>query len=72
MIPASLERAVAAKTKLNEMLGDSPNICGLGIAVLPSGFGIKLNLLRAPQPGTIPDDVDGVPVIVDVVGSIKA
>ncbi len=71
MTPASLERAIAAKARLNEMLRESPDICGLGIAALPNGFAVKLNLTRSPQPGTIPDDVDGVPVIVDVVGSIR-
>jgi hypothetical protein len=72
MRPASLERALAAKEKLRRMVGDSPDVCGIGIAALPDGFGVKLNLRRTPEPGTIPDDVDGVPVIVDVVGSIKA
>ena len=72
MNPASLERAMDAKARLNELLGDSSNICGIGIAALPGGFGVKLNLLRAPQPGWVPDDVGGVPVIVDIVGMIKA
>lgn len=72
MTPASLERAFAAKARLNELLGESPNICGLGIAALPGGFGVKLDLLRPPFPDTVPEDIDGVPVIVDVIGSIKA
>ncbi len=72
MTPVSLERAMAAKTRLNELLGESPNICGIGIAALPGGFGIKLNLLRPPLPGAIPDDIDDVPVIIGVVGSIRA
>jgi len=63
---------MAAKARLNELLGDSPNICGIGIAALSDGFGIKLNLLRPPLPGAIPNDIDDVPVIIDVVGSIKA
>jgi hypothetical protein len=63
---------MAAKARLNELLGDSPNICGIGIATLSDGFGIKLNLLRPPLPGAIPNDIDDVPVIIDVVGSIKA
>jgi hypothetical protein len=71
-MPVSLERALAAKARLHELLGDSPDVCGIGIAALPEGYGVKLNLRRAPQPGAIPGDVDGVPVIVDVVGSIRA
>lgn len=72
MTPATLEHALAAKEKLDSMVGDSPNVCGIGVAVMEGGFGVKLNLQRAPAPGSIPDDVDGVPVIIDVVGEIRA
>ena len=72
MRPATLEQAERAKEKLDALLGDAPNVRGLGIAVLEGGFGVKLNLQRAPKAGSIPDDVDGVPVIIDVVGAIRA
>jgi hypothetical protein len=72
MRPATLEQAERAKEKLDVLLGDAHDVRGLGIAVLDGGFGIKLNLQRAPKSGSIPDDVDGVPVIIDVVGAIRA
>lgn len=72
MTTATLEQAARAKGKLDALLGDDPNVRGLGIAALEGGFGVKLNLQRAPKHGSIPDDVDGVPVIVDVVGAIRA
>lgn len=72
MTPATLERARAAKAKTRELLAGFASVRGIGIAMLDGGYGVKVNLLEAFPPGVIPDDVDGVPVIVDVVGEISA
>jgi hypothetical protein len=71
MMPATLERARAAKLKLRERLGKFPELRGIGIAALDGGYGVKVNVSRIPLSPEIPDDVDGTPVIVDVVGDIR-
>jgi hypothetical protein len=71
MTPATLERARAAKVALRERLAGMPELRGIGIATLAGGYGVKVNVSRIPANAAIPDDVDGVPVIVDVVGSIR-
>ena len=67
MSPASLEQARAAKRKLDDLLRDCEDVRGIGIAVVKGGYGVKVNF-AGTRPAGIPDDVDGVPVIVDVVG----
>lgn len=67
MTPATLEQARAAKPKLAAVLEGLAELRGLGIAVLDGGFGLKVNLSK-PAESPIPSEVDGVPVIVEVVG----
>jgi hypothetical protein len=69
--PATLDHARAAKQKLTERLHDLPELRGIGIAVLEGGYGVKVNLARAVGADVVPGDVDGVPVVVDVVGHIR-
>lgn len=69
MTPATLEQARAAKAKLAEALVDVPEVDTLGIALLDGGFGVKVNLVMATA-FPIPDEIDGVPVLVVIVGSI--
>jgi hypothetical protein len=69
--PATLDQARAAKQKLAERLHGIANVRGIGIAVLDGGYGVKVNFATRPEAGIIPDDVDGVPVVVDVVGSVR-
>jgi hypothetical protein len=68
----SLEEATAAKETLRARLAGLAEIRGIGVAVLPDGYGVKVNLLNAVACAQVPDDVDGVPVIIDVVGAIRA
>lgn len=73
MTPTSLEEAQAAADKLLTALIDLPELAGIGIAVLEGGgYGIKVNLERSPATAVIPSEVDGVPVIVEIVGEIEA
>jgi hypothetical protein len=69
---ATLEQARAAKAKLAAVLAGRPDLRGIGIAVLDCGYGVKVNLTRRPEDLSLPDDVDGVPVILDIVGPIRA
>lgn len=70
--PATREQAERAQQKLRARLAGCANVRGIGIAILERGFGVKVNLERADTELAIPDDVDGVPVIVAVVGVISA
>ncbi len=72
MTGAALEQAELASEKLRRQLGESPALRGIGIAILDDGYGVKVNLLHESARDLVPDDVDGVPVIVDIVGVISA
>lgn len=67
---STIEEARAAKAKLRGLLAGMPELRGIGIAKIAGGYAVKVNLSRPPAPNTIPDDVDGTPVIVDVVEEI--
>lgn len=69
---ASLEEARAAKVKVGLILGDNPDVQGVGIARANGSFGLKVNLAHGRAVGAVPCDVDGVPVLVEVVGQVWA
>jgi hypothetical protein len=71
MTAVTLAQADGARCKLREQLAGVPGIQGIGIAVLDGGYGVKVNV-RDHAPRDVPDDVDGVPVVVEVVGIISA
>lgn len=68
MTPATIEQARAAKEKVVAMLAALPELRGIGIALLGVGFGVKVNLDAAVA--DIPEEVDGVPVVVEVVEDV--
>jgi S1-C subfamily serine protease len=68
---ATLDQARAAKARVMELLEGSPELRGVGIARAQGGFCVKVNLVRSPS-APLPADVDGVPVVVEVVGDIRA
>ena len=69
---ASIEEARAAKVKVGRMLGNHPDLRGVGIARSNGSFGLKVNLADARDAAVVPCDVDGVPVLVEVVGEVRA
>lgn len=71
MTSATLQRARAAQTKLAAVLAGVAEIRGIGIAVLGAGYGLKVNLSARPAGTAIPAEIDGVPVIVEMVGGIR-
>ena len=70
MTGVTLERARAAKQKLSKMISPLPELRGIGIAILANGYGVKVNLARWPA-CEIPEEIDQVPVIVEVTGTIR-
>jgi hypothetical protein len=71
MIGVTLERARAAKLKLAKTLTSLAELRGLGIAILANGYGVKVNLARRPA-FEIPAEIDEVPVIVEIIGTIRS
>jgi len=70
-VAVDLERARAAKRRLRELLPGSLQVNGIGITQVGEDYAVKLNLAAAPADDVdLPRAVDGVPVIVEVVGKI--
>jgi hypothetical protein len=70
-VAVDLERARAAKRRLRELLPDSLSVNGIGITQVGEDYAVKLNLAAAPADQLdLPHAVDGVPVVVEVVGTI--
>jgi hypothetical protein len=67
---ATFEEAEAAKEILTAELAGLPELRGIGIAVLDVGFGVKLNL-SGPIDWIVPTEINDVPVIVKIVGTIR-
>ena len=68
MKPATLSQARAAKAKVVELMKGSDAVNGVGIARQGAGYAVKLNLVRPAKTDAVPSRVDGVPVMVEVVG----
>ena len=66
-----LERARAAKRRLRELLPRGLPVNGIGITQVGEDYAVKLNLAAAPAGDLdLPHTVDGVRVVVEVVGAI--
>jgi hypothetical protein len=68
----TLDEARAAKAKVLAAFGDDQSVVGVGITRIGEGYGVKLNLEAPPAPdANLPKDIDGVPIRVEVVGTIR-
>ena len=68
----TLEEARAAKRCVIEVFGKLAAVVGVGITRVGGGYGVKVNLREEPGAGVnLPQDVDGVPVLVEVVGRVR-
>lgn len=66
---ATLQHARAAKQQLRLQLGQIAAVNGIGITRREGGYGIKLNLAEpVPKGLTLPTEIDGVEVEVELVG----
>jgi hypothetical protein len=68
------DRALAAKQRLRDMLGDDAALRGIGISLVDQGYAVRVNVVdeEAVVRLGLPAEVDGVPVDVKVVGTIRA
>ena len=66
----TLAEARAAKPKAIALLAALP-VVGVGITRIGDGYGLKVNLSEKVADNAIPKHVDGVPILTEVVGTIR-
>jgi hypothetical protein len=70
-MPVSLEQARRAKERAREVVGTLAHVVGVGIIRIGNDYAVKINLAAPPCTGfQIPATVDGVPIQVEIVGTI--
>ena len=68
----TLEKAQAAKKVALRLFETLDGVVGVGITRLGGQYAVKVNLSAPVAPGTeLPTEIDGVPVRVEVTGSIR-
>lgn len=71
--PGTLEQARAAKPHAVEVFRRFGDLAGVGITRVRGGYGLKVNLARAGTGNqALPSQIDGVPVVVEIVGTVRA
>ena len=67
-----LDKAQAAKRSALRRFEKLGKVTGVGITRVNGEYGLKVNLSEPVEPGTeLPTDIDGVPVRVEVTGTIR-
>jgi hypothetical protein len=68
----SLERARAAKKAAVRRFRKLDRVTGVGITRVRGEYAVKLNLSEPVDPDvTLPADIDGVPLCVEITGAIR-
>jgi hypothetical protein len=69
----SLDRARAAKPAALAVFRALASVVGVGITRVHDDYAVKVNLREPVEPGVVlPDEVEGVPVHVEVTGTAHA
>jgi hypothetical protein len=72
MAEITLERAQAAKGTALRRFGELKLVVGVGITRVGGDYAVKINMSGPPGPDVeIPADIDGVPVRIEIIGSIR-
>ncbi len=70
-MPVTLDQARAAKPAAKKVCEKFGTVLYVGITRKGKDFAVKVNIQHPPKPGSIiPEKVDGVPLIVAVVGDV--
>jgi hypothetical protein len=64
--------ASAAKAALARQLAADPGVVAIGVARRDSSYVVKVDLADAAAAGRVPGAVDGVRVVTEVVGTVRA
>lgn len=71
--PTLLEQAEAAKRTALRQFGKLGIVASIGITRVKARYALKVNLSEPVAPGVeLPTEIDGVPVHVEVIGTIRA
>jgi hypothetical protein len=69
MSQVSLDRARQAKAEVLRRFGDMAGLVGVGITKIGNDYAVKVNLARrSMRAKSLPEDINGVAVQVEVVG----
>ncbi len=67
-----LDEARAAKERAKSLFAGRASVVGIGLTRVGDGYGVKVNLEAPPAPDAgLPETIDGVPVRIEVVGTIR-
>ena len=66
-----LAEAQRAKRELRRILADAPAYCGIGITVVGERYAVKVNFRGSPVGVELPEELDGVPVVIDIVDGVE-
>jgi hypothetical protein len=64
--------ARAAKSALAERLAADPGVAGVGVARRDADYVVRVDLTEAGAGSRVPQDVDGVRVVTQVIGPVRA
>lgn len=67
---ANAIQALAAKRKFHARFGRLPELAGVGIGGSPGDYHVAVRL-TSPASRPLPDSIDGVPVVVVIIGKIR-
>ena len=66
-----MDKATKAKAKLRELLRASGVQAACGITKSGGDYAVKVNLSEPAKCGSLPREIDGIAVIVEVIGPVK-
>jgi hypothetical protein len=68
----TLDRVQAVKSEAQSTFGRLAQVAGIGITRFGNGYGLKVNLERAPSAEVrLPNKISGVPVRIEIIGTIR-
>lgn len=71
-VAAGISQARAVKDELGKQLASVSEVNGIGLVRHEDGWAVKVNLVLPVSDLAIPQSIDGVDVLTDVVGRIRA
>lgn len=72
MSGVTIAEARAAKSRLTGMLESNDGVRGIGLTRCGEGYAVKVNVASTTVEATIPSSLDGVPIVIDIVGRAEA
>jgi hypothetical protein len=67
-----LDEARAAEERARSIFAGKASVVGIGLTRVGDGYGVKVDLEGPPAPqADLPETIDGVPVRIEVVGTIR-